>query len=119
MAHAYALFPEATTGYVDGRKDADDKRNKFPATPYFKGFLTPSRVEADIHTLETSGEIPTCINGTFYRVQPDPRFPPIFEEDVWFSGDGSVSAFKFENGHVDWKQRYVRTDRYRAEASAR
>ena len=117
MAHAYALFPEATSGYVNGRKH--DSQVKYPNTPQFKGFLTPSRVEGDIHTLETTGIIPPSINGTFYRVQPDPRFPPIFEEDTWFSGDGAVSAFKFADGHVDWKQRYVRTDRYRAEASAR
>jgi carotenoid cleavage dioxygenase-like enzyme len=64
-------------------------------------------------------QIPKDINGTFYRIQPDHRFPPLFEEDIHFNGDGSVSAFCFENGHVDFRQRYVHTDRFKAETKAR
>ncbi|EJT79457.1 carotenoid oxygenase [Gaeumannomyces tritici R3-111a-1] len=117
MAHIFSLFPDAGTGYKDGRKD--EGQVKFPDTPYFKGALKPSRLEGDITELETSGNIPPEINGTFFRVQPDPQFPPVFEDDVHFSGDGNVSAFRFNGGHVDWKQRYVRTDRFEAERSAR
>jgi carotenoid cleavage dioxygenase-like enzyme len=43
----------------------------------------------------------------------------MFEEDIHFNGDGSVSAFRFENGHVDFKQRYVHTERFKAETKAR
>lgn len=64
-------------------------------------------------------QIPKDINGTFFRIQPDHRFPPLYEEDIHFNGDGSVSAFRFENGHVDFRQRYVHTDRFKAETKAR
>jgi carotenoid cleavage dioxygenase-like enzyme len=117
MAHAFTLFPGEESGYIDGLK-SDDKI-KYPKTGFFIGPLEPSRLECDVLSLETSGIIPKEINGTFYRVQPDPRFPPLYEEDVNFSGDGSVSAFRFHNGHVDFKQRYVQTDRLRAETESR
>lgn len=58
-------------------------------------------------------------NGTFYRIQPDARFPPLFEDDIHFNGDGSVTAIRIANGHADFKQRYVQTDRYKAETAAR
>lgn len=113
MAHAYSLLGEIVPGYKEGLKS--DEQCKFPDTSYFKGALKPNRVEGDVFELETTGIIPHDINGTFFRVQPDPRFPPMFESDVHFSGDGSVSAFRFQDGHVDWKQRYVQTDRFHAE----
>jgi carotenoid cleavage dioxygenase len=37
----------------------------------------------------------------------------------WFNGDGVVSAFEIKDGHVDFKQAYVRTEKYVKEAEAR
>ncbi|KAF2016392.1 lignostilbene-alpha,beta-dioxygenase isozyme III [Aaosphaeria arxii CBS 175.79] len=117
MAHIFALAEPARPAYHEGNRNGDQV--KFPDTGFFQGFNKPSRLEADIFELETTGEIPKDINGTFYRIQPDHRFPPLFEEDIHFNGDGSVSAFRFENGHVDFRQRYVHTDRFKAETKAR
>ncbi|CAI6328985.1 unnamed protein product [Periconia digitata] len=118
MAHIFSLATAPPPPYTSSKRTTT-AQTKFPDTPFFTGFNKPSRLEADIHQLETTGTIPTDINGTFYRVQPDHRFPPIFEEDIHFNGDGSVSAFRFANGHVDFKQRYVHTDRFTAETKAR
>ncbi|KAF2878231.1 9-cis-epoxycarotenoid dioxygenase-like protein [Massariosphaeria phaeospora] len=117
MAHLFSLAAPPSPAYHEGNRSGDQV--KFPDTGFFQGFNKPSRLEGDIFELETSGTIPKDMNGTFYRVQPDHRFPPLFEEDIHFNGDGSVSAFRFENGHVDFKQRYVHTDRYKAETKAR
>ena len=117
MATGAPLFPSDPSGYVDGLKS--DSQTKFPQTPFFQGPLKPVRFEGDVLDVETSGTIPPEINGTFYRVQPDPQFPPIYEEDVNFSGDGSVSAFSFHAGRASFRQRYVRTDRFLAERAAR
>ncbi|KAF2198131.1 9-cis-epoxycarotenoid dioxygenase-like protein [Delitschia confertaspora ATCC 74209] len=114
MAHLFSLSPPS---YHEGYRSGDAVQ--FPKTPFFTGFNKPSRLEADIFELETSGTIPKDINGTFYRIQPDHRFPPLFEEDIHFNGDGAVSAFTFTNGHVDFKQKYVHTDRYAAETVTR
>ncbi len=99
--------------------------------------MKPCRFEGEVQNLEVYGEIPKEIDGTFYRVMPDPAFPPFIDNDPvknslskhltaqsltpeqWFNGDGSVSAFRFKDGHVDFKQRYVRTEKFEKEREAR
>jgi carotenoid cleavage dioxygenase len=47
------------------------------------------------------GQIPSDIEGTFYRVQCDFQYrPPENEWPTGFNGDGHVSAFRFANGAV-------------------
>ena len=92
--------------------------SRFPQTPSFRGFNQPSRIEADVPDLELEGEIPQDIDGVFYRVAPDPQFPPKFENDIWFNGDGMVSAFRIHQGRVDFKQRRARTDKVVLEEKA-
>jgi carotenoid cleavage dioxygenase-like enzyme len=113
----------------------------FPDLPLFSGFMKPSRFEGIVDNLEIIGEIPAEIDGTFYRVMPDPHFPPFVKDDPvhgppklsyrlgesevadfsvqWFNGDGNISAFRIKDGNVDFKQRYVRTEKFVKEAQAR
>jgi len=91
---------------------------KFPSSPAFTGFNTPLRFEGEVRDLEVEGEIPSDLDGAFYRVQPDPQLPPRLEDDISFNGDGSISMFRFENGKVDFKQRWVRTDKFLLEEEA-
>ncbi|KAJ3454744.1 hypothetical protein MRS44_013344 [Fusarium solani] len=83
------------------------------------GFQRPIRVEGEIYNLEIEGEIPKSIAGTFYRIMPDPAFPPFIKDDIWMNGDGVVSSFRIKDGHVDFKQRYVETEKLKAEKEAR
>ncbi|MYM34364.1 lignostilbene alpha-beta-dioxygenase [Duganella sp. FT94W] len=93
---------------------------KFPDIPVYQGYYMPSRMEVDIADLEVMhGEIPKEINGTFYRVGPDPQFPPLLGTDLRFNGDGMVSMFRFSEGHVDYKSRWVHTDKFKLERAAR
>src|ERR1700761_3864926 len=117
MAHIHQFVPPGPRSYENGRKTGDQV--KFPETAAFTGFNKPSRLEGDIFDLEFDGVIPKEIDGTFYRIQPDQRFPPVFEDDIHFNGDGSVTAIRIQNGHADFKQRYVKTDRYLRETEAR
>jgi carotenoid cleavage dioxygenase len=91
----------------------------FPNTAAFSGYNAPSRIEADIFDLEVQGELPAALNGAWYRMTPDPQYPPRLGDDIYLSGDGMMSAFYFEDGHVDYKSRYVRTERFLAERKAR
>ncbi len=77
------------------------------------------RLECDIRDLEVVGEVPQEIQGTFYRCGPDHQYPPLVQNDVFLNGDGMVSMFRFENGHVDFSSRYVRTERFNLERAAR
>lgn len=79
----------------------------------------PFRFEGDLFDLEVEGRVPSDLAGTFYRVGPDQQFPPMRGDANPFNGDGIVTAFRFSNGHVDMKHRYVRTQRFNAERAAR
>jgi carotenoid cleavage dioxygenase-like enzyme len=91
----------------------------FPDTPAFTGFNQPRRIEADVFDLEVEGEVPAALNGAFYRCGPDPRFPPRMGDDININGDGMITCFRFRDGRVDFRSRYVRTEKYRLEGEAR
>ncbi len=90
----------------------------FPDTPSFSGFNTPSRIEADIVNLVQQGTIPPELDGAFYRVQPDPQFPPRLGDDIAFNGDGMISRFHLHGGQCDFRQRWARTDKWKLEKAA-
>ncbi|KAF9630327.1 putative lignostilbene dioxygenase protein [Lasiodiplodia theobromae] len=92
--------------------------NAFNDKPQFSGFMKPCRYEGEVQNLEVFGEIPKEVDGTFYRVMPDPQFAPFIEDDPWFNGDGNISAFRIHNGRVHFKQRYVRTEKFVREREA-
>jgi carotenoid cleavage dioxygenase len=91
----------------------------FPKSPTFMTIDEPFRFEGELFDLEVEGEVPAELNGTFYRVGPDQQFPPLRGDANPFNGDGIVTAFRFENGHVDMQHRYVRTERFKRERAAR
>ncbi|CRL22258.1 Carotenoid oxygenase [Penicillium camemberti] len=97
---------------------SQNPRKAFPNRPQFSGFMKPCRVEGEVLNLEVYGEIPKDIDGTFYRVMPDPQFSPFIENDPWFNGDGSISAFTIKDGSVSFKQRFVRTEKFVREQEA-
>ena len=90
----------------------------FPDTPSFTGFNTPSRIEGDIANLVHQGEIPRELDGAFYRVQPDPQFPPRLGDDIAFNGDGMITRFHFHDGQCDFRQRWAKTDKWKLENEA-
>ncbi len=91
---------------------------KFPNTPSFTGPNAPIRIQADICDLDVEGDIPSDLDGAFYRVQPDPALPPRLGDDIAFNGDGMITMFRFKNGNVDFKQRYCQTDKWKLENEA-
>ncbi len=90
----------------------------YPGTPSFTDFNAPSRVEADAFALPHEGTIPPQLNGAFYRVQPDPQFPPRLGDDISFNGDGMISRFHLHDGQCDFRQRWARTDKWQLEHAA-
>jgi carotenoid cleavage dioxygenase len=53
----------------------------FGPYPQFSGFMKPCRFEGEVQNLEVEGTIPQSIDGTFYRVMPDPQLPSFIEND--------------------------------------
>src|ERR1700722_18631793 len=91
----------------------------FPNSMDFTEFNAPSRIECEVYDLVVEGQLPADLNGSWYQTVPDPQFPPMLGHDTYLSGDGMISAFKFENGHVDFKMKYIMTDRLKADRKAR
>ncbi|MFC4256753.1 dioxygenase [Altererythrobacter xixiisoli] len=78
----------------------------------------PMRFEADVFECEVEGTIPPELKGGYFRIGPDRQYPSL-ENDIVLNGDGQVSAFWFDNGHVSFRSRYVMTERLKREREAR
>jgi len=89
----------------------------FPSDPYLEGNYAPVSFEADANDLVVIGEIPRCLEGALYRNGANPQFAPRGQYH-WFSGDGMIHGFFFENGRVSYRNRWVRTERWKAERAA-
>ncbi|MGW1419966.1 carotenoid oxygenase family protein [Bradyrhizobium manausense] len=86
-----------------------------------KGFYGPVpafRFEADIRDCEVIGQLPRDLIGAYFRVGGDRAYPSL-EDDVLINGDGIMSMFRFEDGGVDYRCRYVETERLRHERRVR
>ncbi|MEO6153345.1 MAG: carotenoid oxygenase family protein [Croceibacterium sp.] len=79
---------------------------------------TAMRFEADVFECEVEGEIPPELEGAYYRVGGDRQYPSL-DEDIILNGDGMASMFRFEDGHVSFRSRYVQTERLKREREAR
>jgi carotenoid cleavage dioxygenase len=64
-----------------------------------------------------AGSRPTCA-AAFTAWVPDFQYPPRLP-NIPFDGEGHLGMFRFADGHVDYRSRYVRTQRYKAQAEAR
>jgi len=82
-----------------------------PVNPYLSGNFSPVHHEVAMD-LEVRGCLPRELNGVFYRNGPNPQFEPRGQYH-WFSGDGMVHAFFLEDGRVRYRNRYVRTPKWR------
>lgn len=86
----------------------------WPDTEFLKGYYEPLTAECTAPDLIIEGEIPRELNGTFYRNGPNPQVPPA-NEYHFFTGDGMIHAFTFDNGRVSHMNRWARTARFKIE----
>jgi carotenoid cleavage dioxygenase-like enzyme len=96
----------------------------FPADPRAFGGggpLANNRAEIDLFDCEVEGAWPADLDGAFYRVGPDPQYPKPaqYVGDNGFDGEGHVSMFRIKDGHVDYKTRYAKNQRWKAQHAAR
>lgn len=90
----------------------------FPNDPFLQGYFAPMGIECDAEDLIVEGELPSDLAGTYYRNGPDPLYPPRENDYHWFDGDGMVHAFRFANGRVSYRNRWVRTEKFKLEREA-
>ena len=88
-----------------------------PKHPHLSGNFAPLRMECDAPDLIVHGEIPTELNGSYFRNGPDPQYAPRGDHH-WFAGDGMIHAFHFRDGRVAYRNRWVRTPKWEWEHAA-
>lgn len=92
---------------------------RFPDIPAYEGWGHPLRIETTLDGLELiSGKVPDSIDGTWYRAGPDRQFPPMHGSDIFIDGEGMAHMFRFKDGSVSYRSRWVRNDRFNAQAQA-
>ncbi len=89
-----------------------------PVQSYLHTTVAPYRFEAEIYDCEVVGEVPRELNGSFYRCGGDTLYPTM-QNDNLNNGDGVMAAFHFQDGYVDFIQRYVKTERFLLERKTR
>jgi carotenoid cleavage dioxygenase-like enzyme len=81
--------------------------------------MAPFGTECDAPDLVVEGELPDDLAGTYYRNGPDPLHPPRAGDVYhWFDGDGMIQCFQIEDGRVSWRNRWVRSEKFKAELAA-
>jgi len=87
------------------------------AYPWSGGFRTLAE-EHDYRIDEIEGQVPAGLRGTLYRNGSGRNdlagewFPH------WFDGDGMISAIRFDDRGIHYRNRYVATENYRDETRA-
>src|SRR6516225_1106048 len=82
--------------------------------PYLTRGFEPIDFECDYARLLIEGEVPAELNGTFYRIGPNPQFTPRGEYNP-LGGDGMVHAFRIRDGRVSYRNRWIRTQQWKLE----
>ncbi|MFZ1887702.1 MAG: carotenoid oxygenase family protein [Candidatus Binataceae bacterium] len=85
--------------------------------PFLRGVFGPIGREITADSLEVTGEIPDDLFGVYLRNGPNPIFQPRGRYH-WFDGDGMIHAIHFERGQASYRNRWIRTDGFRAEQNA-
>lgn len=74
---------------------------------------TPKEYSEELKPI--SGKIPAELAGVLYRNGPACWQKGDFYAQHLFDGDGMISSFRFEQGRVQFRNRYIQTPKYRAE----
>ncbi len=85
-----------------------------PDNRFLQGAFAPIDIEYDLAELKIEGEVPRDLNGSFYRNGPNQQFPPRGDYHL-FAGDGMTHAFHIEDGKVSYRNRWIRTAKFKLE----
>ena len=85
--------------------------------PYLTGAWTPNYEEYNATEMAVIGEIPTDIDGVYLRNTENQVHEPIGRYHP-FDGDGMIHMMNFADGKAEYRNRFVRTEGFRAEQEA-
>lgn len=81
---------------------------------FLQGNYAPWHQESDFNNIVSIiGKIPQELNGVLYRNGPNPQFPN--DNKHWFEGDGMLHAFFIHDGQINYRNRWIQTERFKLE----
>ncbi|WP_291450494.1 carotenoid oxygenase family protein [Cupriavidus sp.] len=89
---------------------------KTPDSIWTNGNYAPVTREIEATGLKVRGQLPRELTGTLYRNGPNPHFP--MASTHWFGGDGMIHAIALADGAAAYRNRWVRTPKWRDEDKA-
>ncbi|MCO5578697.1 hypothetical protein L7F22_032542 [Adiantum nelumboides] len=87
-----------------------------PSKPlhYLQGNYAPVDERDPMYDLPVEGILPSCMNGEFVRIGPNPKYKPVAGYH-WFDGDGMIHALRIKDGKATYVSRFVQTSRLKQE----
>ena len=96
-----------------------DMTRPFPDRPLLRRHWKPWPMEGVVRDLTViQGEVPSDLVGTLFRIGPNPRYAPLSGRYNAWMGDGSMHALSIADGKVHYRNRWVRTPKWKAEDRA-
>src|SRR4029079_9549902 len=91
--------------------------NKNPMNYFSQGNYAPIQTENHFNNINPIvGEIPKELNGVLYRNGPNPQFPD--NNKHWFEGDAMLHRFSIQNGKINYRNFWIRTEVFKLERQA-
>lgn len=86
--------------------------------PHLRGRFAPVREEVASEELAVEGALPTDLTGVYLRNGPNPHFTPLGSYTYPLEGDAMVHGVWLEGGRARYRNRWVRTQGFKAEERA-
>src|SRR5438067_11432966 len=86
--------------------------------PYRTGPWRPQTTEWRADDLSVIGDVPSDLDGEYLRTTENPVHPAVAGRYHPFDGDGMIHVVGFRDGKAFYRNRFVRTDGFRAEQEA-
>ncbi len=91
--------------------------NQQISNKYLQSIFEPIDFEYDIDDLEVIGQIPSELDGALYKIGANPQFVYSSNYHLW-DGDGMVHKLDFNNGTINYSNRYTQTQKFIMEQEA-
>ncbi len=92
-----------------------EDRDPNARNPYVQGIYAPVDREVTALDLPVIGQIPEALSGLHVRNGPNPRHRPRHPHH-WFDGDGMLHGIHFREGRAAYRNRWIRTRDFVADA---
>lgn len=117
-AAALSLSPRLALGSPGSPGFGAQFRSELAKKPWLLGWASASRDEFDSRAVITEGKLPKELVGTLYRNGPGGHEVGGRRYEHWFDGDGLINAFRFADGALEHKGRFVETEKRQREREA-